>query len=83
MTVVTPGADVSSENLHYIYMEKVYDRVYSSLEETGSDFFEFGLTNPFLQFLFLAEWTCNSCKGFVESEGWEVLKNYPNVFKVS
>ncbi len=82
VTVVCPGADVSSENLHYIYMEKVYNRVYSTLEEKKIDFFEIGQINPFLQFLFLSDWVTSSCKGFVESDGWEQLKNYPNDFKV-
>lgn len=63
-------------------MEKVYDKVYKSLEESGTDFFEIGLINPFIQFLFLSDWVCNSCKGFVESDGWQTLKNYPNDFKV-
>ncbi|KAJ6642230.1 UDP-glucuronosyltransferase 1-6 [Pseudolycoriella hygida] len=81
VTVVTPGTDVSSENLHYIYMEKVYDMVYKPLDESGTDFFDFGLMNPFLQFLFLSDWVTNSCKGFVASDGWQVLKNYPDDFK--
>lgn len=83
MTVVSPGRDVSSENLHYIYMEKVYDSVYKALEEKETNLFELGQTNPFLQFLFLSDWVCNTCKGFVQSEGWETLKNYPDDFKVS
>lgn len=80
VTVVTPGADVSSENLHYIYMEKVYDAVYKSTEDV--DFFEIGQINSFLQFWFLSGWITNSCTGFVQSEGWETLKNYPKDFKV-
>lgn len=82
VTVVSPGADVSSENLHYIYMEKVYDRVYKPLDENKVDFFEIGLINPFLNFFFLSDWVLNSCRGFVESDGWNTLKNYPDDFKV-
>lgn len=82
VTVVSPGAQTSSENLHYIHMEKVYDRINKPLEASKTDLFDFGNTNPFLQFLFLSHWTVNSCKGFVESDGWQTLKNYPNDFKV-
>lgn len=63
-------------------MEKVYDRVYKPLEENNVDFFEIGHINPFLQFFFLSDWVCNSCRGFVESDGWNTLKNYPDDFKV-
>lgn len=83
VTVVSPGQDVSSENLHYIYMEKVYDRVYNALDESKTDFFEIGKINPFLMFFFLSDWVYNSCTGFVESDGWQILKNYPDDFKVS
>lgn len=83
MTVVSPGADVSSENLTYIYMEKVYDTVYKPMEESKVDFFEIGTINPFLQFLFLSDWIVNSCTGFVTSDGWQTLKNYPSDFKVT
>lgn len=81
VTVVCPGPEVSSENLTYIYMEKVYDKVYKPMEESKMDFFEIGNINPFLQFLVLSDWIVNSCKGFVESDGWQTLKNYPSDFK--
>lgn len=83
VTVVSPGKDVSSKNLHFIHMEKVYDRVYNALDEAGVNFFDIGLTNPFLQFLYLPDWPINTCLGLVESDGWDTLSKYPNDFKVS
>lgn len=83
MTVITPEADVSSHNLHYIYMDKVYESVYKTFTTSeNADPFNFGKTNPFTQLTLYCGWLYNICSGFVESDGWEALKNYPNDFKV-
>lgn len=84
LTVVTPQADVSSHNVHYIYMEKVYESVYRTFtsDSKNIDPFDFGQTNPFAQLSLYCGWLYNICSGFVESDGWETLKNYPNDFKV-
>lgn len=84
VTVVTPQADVSSHNLHYIYMDKVYESVYKAFttDSQNVDPFDFGQTNPFAQLSLYCGWLYSICSGFVESEGWEILKNYPNDFKV-
>lgn len=84
VTVVTPEADVSSENLHYIYMDKVYESVYKSFTlDTNVDIFSYGESNAFTQISQYCGWLLNICRGFIESEGWELLKNYPKDFKVS
>lgn len=82
VTVVFPGEDESSENLHYIHMEKVHDIVYEAMEKNNVNFTEIGRMNPFIHFFFLSDLILNSCRGFVESSGWETLKNYPSDFKV-
>lgn len=85
VTVVSPGTDMSSENFHHIYMEKVYDKVHNECEEgLTTDAFELEDISPFTRFLSSDDWKGNSCKcqGFVESDGWKLLKSYPNDFKV-
>lgn len=81
VTVVT-GTDVSSDNLHYIHMDKVYNAVYKA-SESNVDFLEMGDVNPFSQFSFFHTWITQTCKGLIKSEGWEILKNYPKDFKAS
>lgn len=85
VTVVTPQADISTHNVHYIYMEKVYETVYKSFvsDSKNVDPFDFSQTNPFAQLASYCGWMYNICSGFVESDGWETLKNYPNDFTVS
>lgn len=65
-------------------MDKVYEIVYKSFisDSKNVDHFDFGQENPFAQLSSYCGWMYNICRGFVQSDGWEMLKNYPDDFKV-
>lgn len=83
ITVVSADQDTSADNIHYIYMDKVYETFYTA--DDGADelnFFDLGSQNVVSQLLDGVKISIRICSGFVKSSGWEQLSRYPHEFKV-
>lgn len=83
VTSLSPDEEPSSESIHYIHMDKVYETLYSA-EETGEEinFFEMGQQGFVEQLYGGVKFILPMCTGYLQSTGWEVLSRYPDDFKV-
>lgn len=81
ITALSPDQDVSTTNVHYIHMEKVYQTIYNPDAEK-INFVEMGDQNVYDWLSEFAGFSIATCVGHVTSDGWKQLENYPNDFKV-
>lgn len=81
MTALSPDEDVSTANLHYIHMERVYYDLYSN-EDEQYNYVEMG-ERPALEVVMeFSKMGVDVCTSHVSSNGWKQLENYPDNFKV-
>lgn len=81
VTVVCADEEESSDNIHYIHMDKVFETLYAAATEDNF----FGTENKGIgsQLLDSAKFSLSICMGYLKSSGWELLSNYPDDFKVT
>lgn len=82
LTVVSADKDVSSTNIRYIHMERVYETFHTNDRTEEINFVDLGDTNVFDQIQEYAKYSTDMCLGNLRSEGWKQLENYPDNFKV-
>ncbi len=83
ITVVSGDEDTSSDNIHYIHMEKVYEAFYTVDEGAEErDFFDMGSQSIASQLIDAVKFSLSICNGHLKSKGWEQLNSYPENFKV-
>lgn len=82
VTVLSPDIEQNAvANLHYLHLDKVYDRLYNS-DDMDMNLLDFGKLSPWFHFGPLFEYYWNTCEGAVVSSGWKQLRDYPSDFKV-
>lgn len=82
--VTVLSADIERKpvkNLHYLHLDKVYDRLYND-KDFLVNFIEIGKLNPWFFLGKLYEFCWATCEGAVISSGWKRLRDYPDDFKV-
>lgn len=82
--VTVLSADIENNpvtNLHYLYLDKVYDRLYNSID-MDINLIDIGKLSPWLLFGPLHEYYSATCEGAVVSSGWKQLRDYTDDFKV-
>lgn len=84
ITIVSGEEDTSADNVHYIYMDKVYETFYNADKAADElSFFDLGTSQSVVaQFLAGTKFSIVICNGFLKSSGWEQLSSYPDDFKV-
>lgn len=73
---------VPTENLHYLYMNGVYDAIYNSSAEE-SDLIALGDNSPYKMIHLITDFFYLACNGAIKSRGYLQLLQYPDDFKVS
>lgn len=80
MTIFSP--DIDSEktpNLHYIWADKTYSTIYNGSQ--GMSIMDWANENSFSAVVTLWDFADVTCKGFLRSDGFKTLMNYPDNFK--
>lgn len=83
VTVVAADQDVSSTNIHYIHMERVYEIFYTNDRSEEINFVDLGDKNVFTQIQEYSKYSTDMCLGNLRSNGWKQLENYPDNFQVT
>lgn len=73
---------IKTENLHYLYMNGVYDAMYNGTAEE-SDLIAMGDKSPYQMVSLVSDFFYSACKGTIKSRGYQQLLEYPDDFKVS
>ncbi|CAO1431481.1 unnamed protein product [Diamesa hyperborea] len=80
LTIVSVDIDkITLPNMHYIHMEKVYDALYNGSEQI--DLLEMSKENSFEAINSMHNFGYISCLGILNSNGLDVILNYPDDFK--
>lgn len=83
--ITSLSSDVDStktENLHYLYMNGVYDEIYNSSAEE-SDLLAMGSNGRYQMISLVNDFFYLGCKGAIKSRGYHQLLQYPDNFKVN
>lgn len=73
---------VSTPNLHFLHLDKLYETIYAEDEEIVSNFFEFGKQSAWSVIRLMTDSSEQMSKGMFLSSGWRQLLVYPDDFKV-
>lgn len=80
LTIVSVDIDkITLPNMHYIHLEKTYDALYNSDEKI--DLLEMANENSFDAIKSMNNFGHLSCLGMLNSNGLDVILNYPDDFK--
>lgn len=81
ITMVSVDNDKNPKpNIHYIYLEKVYETIYTGDE--SSVLLDMADQRAIEALYGVYEWCDASCDGILKSNGLDVIMNYPNDFKL-